>query len=86
MICSDKDEGKHNTTQKTKKMTNNQMSRTVSSSYILGDTRHIADNVYQLLAHGRWFSPGTSASSTTKTGRYGIAEILLKVALGTINQ
>jgi hypothetical protein len=43
------------------------------SSYILGETRHIADNVYQLLAHGRWFSPGTPASSTTKTGRYGIA-------------
>jgi hypothetical protein len=31
-----------------------------------------------LLAHGRWFSP---ASSTTKTGRHDIAEILLKVAL-----
>jgi hypothetical protein len=35
-----------------------------------------------LLAHGRWFSPGTPASSTTKTGR----EILLKVALNTKNQ
>jgi hypothetical protein len=34
-----------------------------------------------LLAHGRWFSPGTPASSTTKTGRNDIAEILLKVAL-----
>jgi hypothetical protein len=33
-----------------------------------------------LLAHGRWFSPGTPASSTTKTGRHDIAEILLKVA------
>jgi hypothetical protein len=31
--------------------------------------------------HGRWFSPGTPASSTTKTGRHDIAEILLKVAL-----
>ena len=42
---------------------------------------------YQLLAHGRWFSPGTPASSTTKTGRHDIAEILLKVALSTkINQ
>jgi hypothetical protein len=40
-----------------------------------------SDKVYQLLAHGRWFSPGTSASSTTKTGRHDIAEILLKVAL-----
>jgi hypothetical protein len=34
-----------------------------------------------LIAHGRWFSPGTPASSTTKTGRHDIAEILLKVAL-----
>jgi hypothetical protein len=34
-----------------------------------------------LLAHGQWFSPGTPASSTTKTGRHDIAEILLKVAL-----
>jgi hypothetical protein len=31
--------------------------------------------------HGRWFSPGTPASSTTKTGHHDIAEILLKVAL-----
>jgi len=37
--------------------------------------------VYQLFTHGRWFSPGTPASSTTKTGRHDIAEILLKVAL-----
>jgi hypothetical protein len=36
-----------------------------------------------LLAHGRWFSPGTPASSTTKTGRDDTAEILLKVALNT---
>jgi hypothetical protein len=33
-----------------------------------------SDKVYQLLAHGRWFSPGTPASSTTKTGRHEIAE------------
>jgi hypothetical protein len=39
-----------------------------------------------LLAHGRWFSPGTPDSSTTKTGRHDIAEILLKVALNTKNQ
>jgi hypothetical protein len=43
-------------------------------SYIV----EVCDRVYQLLAHGRWFSP---ASSTTKTGRHDIAEILLKVAL-----
>jgi hypothetical protein len=46
----------------------------------------ISDKVYQLLAHGRWFSPGTPASSTTKTGHYDIAEILLKVALNTKNR
>ena len=45
-----------------------------------------SDKVHQLLAHGRWFSPGTLASSTTKTGRYDIAEILLNVASNTINQ
>jgi hypothetical protein len=45
-----------------------------------------SDKVYQLLAHGRWFSPGSPASSTTKTDRHDIAEILLKVALNTINQ
>jgi hypothetical protein len=33
------------------------------------------------VAYGRWFSPGTPASSTTKTGRHDIAEILLKVVL-----
>ena len=40
-----------------------------------------SDKVYQLIAHGRCFSPGTPASSTTKTGCHDIAEILLKVAL-----
>jgi hypothetical protein len=33
------------------------------------------DKVYQLLAHGRWFSHSTKASSTTKTSRHDIAEI-----------
>jgi hypothetical protein len=42
--------------------------------------------VYQLFANGRWFSPGIPASSTTKTGRHDITEILLKVALNTKNQ
>ena len=51
-----------------------------------GCTRHAAasDKAYQLLAHGRWFSPGTQ-SSTTKIGRHDIAEILMKVALNTKN-
>ena len=47
---------------------------------------HPQVKVYQLLSNGRWFSPGTPSSSTTKTGCHGIAEILLKVTLNTINQ
>jgi hypothetical protein len=38
------------------------------------------------LATGRWFSPGTLVSSTNKTDNHDITEILLKVALNTINQ
>jgi hypothetical protein len=41
---------------------------------------------HQLLAHGRWFTPGIPASFTTKTGRHDIAEILLKVAFNTKHQ
>jgi hypothetical protein len=57
-------------------------------NYKKGCTRHAAasDKVYQLLAHGRWFSPGTPASSTTKISCLDIAEILLKVVLRTKNQ
>jgi hypothetical protein len=45
--------------------------------------KRVSWQLCQLLAHGRWFSLGTPASSTTKTGRHDIAEILLKVALST---
>jgi hypothetical protein len=45
-----------------------------------------SDKAYQLLVHDRWFSPGTPPSSTTKGGRHDIVDILLKVALSTINQ
>ena len=34
---------------------------------------------------GLWFSPGTPVSSTNKTDRNDITEILLKVVLNTIN-
>jgi hypothetical protein len=44
----------------------------------------IFDKVSQWLATGRWFSPGTPISSTKRTDRHDIAEILLKVALNTI--
>ena len=57
-------------------------------NYKKGCTRPAAasDKVYHLLARGQWFSQGTLASSTTKTGHHDIAEILLKVALKTKNQ
>ena len=35
---------------------------------------------------GCWFSLGTPVSSTNKTDHHDITEILLKVALNTINQ
>ena len=40
-----------------------------------------SDKVYELFAHGRWFSTDTTASSTTKSGRHDIADILLREAL-----
>ena len=53
---------------------------------LFNDIRLLTWKVYQLLAHGWWFSPGTPASSTTKTGGHDIAEILLKGTLNTINK
>ena len=44
-----------------------------------------SDKVYQLLAHGRWFSPGTPASSTTKTGSHHIAESGVKHNKSSLN-
>jgi len=44
----------------------------------------LCDKVYQWLATGRWFFPGTPVSTTNKTDRHDITEILLKVALNTI--
>jgi hypothetical protein len=37
-----------------------------------------------VIAADRWISPGIPVSSTNKTDRHEIAEILLKVALSTI--
>jgi hypothetical protein len=61
------------------------------TKHLFSNTKQRHFNVFntkvdKLLAHGRWFSPGTPASSTTKTGRHDIAEILLKVVLSTKNQ
>ena len=44
----------------------------------------LCDNVRQLLVTGRWFSSATSVSSSNKTDRHDLTEILLKVALNTI--
>jgi hypothetical protein len=46
----------------------------------------LCDKVYQWLAAVRWFSPGTPVSSTNKTDRHDITEILLKVPINTINK
>jgi len=44
----------------------------------------LCDKVCQWLATGRWFFLGTPVSSTNKTDRYDIAEILFVVALNII--
>ena len=46
----------------------------------------LCDKDCQWLETGRWFSPGTPVSSTNKTDRHDITEILLKVALDTFKQ
>jgi hypothetical protein len=46
----------------------------------------LCDKVCQWLATGQWFSLSTPVSSTNKTGRHDVNEILLKVALNPINQ
>ena len=43
----------------------------------------LSDKVCQWLAAGLWFSPCTLVSSTNKTDRHDINEILLKVSLNT---
>jgi hypothetical protein len=44
----------------------------------------LCDKICQWLATGRWFSLGTSVSSTNKTDSQDITELLLKVTLSTI--
>ena len=50
------------------------------------DVQHLCDKVCQWLTTGRWFSLSTPVSSTNKSARHDITEILLKVALNTIKQ
>ena len=62
--------------------------KVVSSKPVHGEVYSIqhCDKACQWLAIGRSYSPGTSVSSTNKTNRHYITEILLKVALNNINQ
>jgi hypothetical protein len=45
-----------------------------------------SDKAYQLLAHGRWFSPGTLASSTTKTGHHFLLFVIMKDQIKTTSE
>jgi hypothetical protein len=54
----------------------------VSSNPVHDEVYSIQHYVIKWLATGRWFSP---VSSTSKTDRNDTTEILLKVALSTIN-
>jgi hypothetical protein len=55
--------------------------KNILGDIITGWTTYVLHPV--LFYPNQWFSPGTSASSTSKTGRHDITEILLKVALST---
>ena len=57
------------------------MSKKYSQCTVLSSPRYC-----QRLATGRWFPVGSPDSSTNKTDRYDITEMLMKVALNTINQ
>jgi hypothetical protein len=74
--------GAYKITLPTTPITNTAWVRTRFCKLQKGCTRLAAasDKVYQMLVHGRWFSPDTPASSTTKN-RHDKAEILLKGAL-----
>ena len=78
-----KHENIKNTIQKAKKMRGPGW---LTNSQRVHSTRSASDKVYPLLSHGRWFSLSTPTSSTIKTGRQDIAEILLKVKLNTKSQ
>jgi len=57
----------------------------VSSVSIMARCTALCDKVCQWFATGRWFPPRPAVSSTNKTDRHDITEILLKVALNTNN-
>ena len=58
----------------------------IATNVVSPNPATLFDKVCQWLAAGQRFSPGTPVSSTNKTDSHNITEILLKVALNTINQ
>jgi hypothetical protein len=67
-----------------------------TTTYAIGSYHHwcwefksrctaLCDKACQSLSTGRWFSPGILVPTATKTDHHDITEILLKVALNTIN-
>jgi hypothetical protein len=67
--------------------TDNTMRRGFVAGFVIykkGCTRRAAasDKVYQLLAHGRWFSLGSLVSSTLKTGHSHPGPIIIAYNIG----
>ena len=63
--------------------------KVVSSNRVHGDVYSIQHYVIKFVSHLRQvgcFSPDTPISYTNKTDRHDMTEILLKMALSTINQ
>jgi hypothetical protein len=61
--------------------------KVVSLNPVHGEVYSIQHYVIKFASDLRWFSPGThQVTSTNKTDRHDIAEILLKVALNIIKQ
>jgi hypothetical protein len=57
-------------------------SKLIYAFFVLDTT--LCDKICQWLVVNWWLSPGTPISSTNKTDRHDITQILLKVALNTI--
>ena len=60
--------------------------KVVSLNPVHGEVYSIQHYVIKFASDLRWFSPGTQVTSTNKTDRHDIAEILLKVVLNIIKQ
>jgi hypothetical protein len=58
----------------------------ITTNVVSSNPAHVLDTTLcdKKFAAGRWFSPGIPVSSTNKTDRLDITEILFKVALNTI--